>query len=69
MEGASGELQKRMNAHMDAARRLRRALGLYPDCRRALDRCLRLHIARAATLASEISAGAGQKPAPAVVMT
>lgn len=69
MEAGTDERLAKMNAHMDAARRLRRGVREFPEARGALLKCLRHHMAGAATLASEICAGAGESQAPVAVVT
>lgn len=59
MEAAADERRlAKMQAHMAAARRLRAGMVRHPEARGGLVRCLRFHMARAATLADEISASA-----------
>lgn len=58
----------RLRAHVDAARRHRQAAQTYPQASDGFLRAARLHIARAATLATEICSGAGrQDQAPEAV--
>jgi hypothetical protein len=69
MEGTERRLAT-MGAHVDAARRLRAGVARHPEARRGLSRCLRFHLAGAATLANEIGCGArAETRAPAAIRT